>query len=172
MECLQNVRRLDEQGEPTVLSVTQKSKCCWWLVNTSPVHNLYFWAVTNFPWTDARLEPLWWLLLPLRSQGWSPQTCCCNSPSCDVPSLFHFLSRDAPSLCHFPIRGGVHLNGGTWFPKEPRKCHFDLSHSASSREAEWTGVLVDNFRCALVVWCIPDHPVKFYLGSFPWSKAS
>lgn len=108
--------------ENPLFSLSPRSQCCWWLVNTSPVHNLYFWAVTKPHELMLARASVMAVVALWEARSWSPQTCCCNSPSCDVPSLFHFLSRDAPLLATSP-HSAVHLNGGTWFPKEPRKCH-------------------------------------------------
>lgn len=123
-------------------------------------------------WTDARLEPLWWLLLPLRSQElessdlllqltflWCSISFPLSVQRCSISLPLSRFRKSAFKWWNLISKGAKEMS--FWSFPQPK----------FKGRQEWTGVLVHNFHCALVVWCIPDNPCgKFYLGSFPRSR--
>lgn len=123
-------------------------------------------------WTDARLEPLWWLLLPLRSQElessdlllqltflWCSISFPLSVQRCSISLPLSRFRKSAFKRWNLISKGAKEMS--FWSFPQPK----------FKGRQEWTGVLVHNFHCALVVWCIPDNPCgKFYLGSFPRSR--
>lgn len=123
-------------------------------------------------WADARLEPLWWLLLPLRSQ---------ELESSDLLLQLTFLWRSisfplSALRCSISLSlSRFHKSASKWWnliSKGTKEMFWSFPQPEFKGRWEWTGGASWQFPlCFGSLVHSSEHPCgKFCLGSFPRSR--